>query len=163
MKSPFNSPRALFALLTALCPVCIVIGVLLGIQMGIAPVHLRAELEGLTVTDVLILLSMAANIVLWAAAWFSFMGLCRRMMQGGTAFTKENRRTLCIIGGCVAAIGVLVFLRCVPRLWTAPLLYSLLEAVAVPCGFWTVALLAFILRRLLKKAMALEEDQRGVI
>ncbi len=163
MKKWFSEPRSLFALLWALSLACIAAGTLLGLQMGAAPVHLRAELEGLTFTDVLILLSMAANILLWAVAWLSFMGLCRRMMKGLSAFSPENRRTLGVIGGCVAMIGLMVFLRCVPRLWTAPLLYSMLEAIVLPGTFWTVAILAFILRRLLKKAMVLEEDQRDVI
>ncbi len=163
MKKGTEQLRNLFGLLWVLSLVCMVVGLMIGADLGASPVIRRMGRAGTSVADVLILLSAAANDVLWMAAWASFMGLCRRMMRGGTAFTPENRRTLGTIGACVALIGLLVFLRCVSRLWTAPLLYSLLEAIVVPGTFWTVALLAFILRQLLKKAMVLEEDQQGVV
>ncbi|MBQ8202137.1 MAG: DUF2975 domain-containing protein [Clostridia bacterium] len=163
MKKWLDSPKPLFTVLRVLSAMAAMMGVLLTAELGMAPVITRMRTEGVSAADVLILLAMLSGAVLWLTAWSDFRRMCGRLMQGESAFTPENSRTLRLIGRCTGGIGLLIFLRCAPRLLTAPLLYSLLETIVIPGVFLTVTLAAVILQRLLDHAMALEEAQRDVI
>lgn len=152
MKKWFDSPKVLFAILQVVSVIAILGGVWLSVVGGILPamgiVH--------TVTAIV-------NDVLWVLAWGSFMGMCGRLMRESTAFTTANSRTLRTIGLCVLGIGAVVCLRGLPGLLTDPDLFSIIEAIILPGTFLTIAMLAFILRRLLDHAMALEEAQADVV
>lgn len=168
MKTWFDTPQQLFKVLRVLSGVCLVLGAVLSMVAGVQPEIEEMQRGPVSVSNVVTLLSMAVNMVLWSVAWAAFMGLCERMSRGGTAFTEKNSRTLSIIMVCVAAIGGVLCLRgVVDRIceWSTPGLgvVYFAEIIVLPGTFWTVALLAYILRKLLKNAMALEEDQRGVI
>ncbi len=173
MKTWFDTPRQLFAVLRALSVVCVVIGIALSAAEGVLPEIKAMGSTGVTALGVFNLATMAVNALLWCVAWGAFMGLCGRMMQGGTAFTAENSRTLRTITVCVAAIGTLLLMRGLPemaRVFREPelgLLYLLTRyfplGVVLPGVFGTAAVLATILRRLLDNAIALEAEQQDVV
>jgi len=161
MKKWLDSPKHLFGVLCVVAVMAIAGGVWLSVSCGLMQV-MAGEVV-LTAAVVAYVSIAVINCVLWVIAWCSFLGLCLRQMQGGTAFTEENGRTMQVIGVSVCLIGVLMCLRALPRLIAAPDVYLLIEAVVMPGTFVTVGMIALILRRLLKNAMALEAEQADVI
>lgn len=161
MKKWLDSPKHLFAILRVVAAIAILAGVWLSLSCGVVQV-VTGE-TALTASAVWYVVTALANGVLWVAAWGSFIGMCTRLMQGGTAFTKENSRTLRVIGLCVGLIGAVMCVRALPRLIAAPDVYLVIEAVILPGTFVTVSVIAFILSRLLDHAMALEAEQADVV
>lgn len=156
-----DSPKHLFAVLRVVAVLAIAGGLWLSVSCGVVQV-VTGE-AGLTASNVWYVATALVNCALWTTAWGSFLGLCTRQMQGGTAFTKENCRTMQVIGVCVCVIGGIMCVRALPGLIAAPDMFLLIEAVILPGTFVTVGLIAFILRRLLKNAMALEAEQADVV
>lgn len=161
MKKWLDSPKHLFAILRVVAAIAILAGVWLSLSCGVVQV-VTGE-TALTASAVWYVITALVNGGLWVAAWGSFMGMCTRLMQGGTAFTKENSRTLRVIGLCVGLIGAVMCVRALPRLIAAPDVYLVIEAVILPGTFVTVGVIAFILSRLLDHAMALEAEQADVV
>ncbi len=154
-----HSPRLLFGALRIVAVAAIIAGVWLSLTCGVLQVFDRNAEDmgaGYVVTALM-------NCALWCIAWASFCSMCTRLMKGGTAFTVENSRALHTIGTSVSMISAIMCLRALPRLFAAPDVYLIIEAIILPGTFLTVGVLAFILSRLLKHAMALEEDQADVV
>lgn len=157
-----DSPKHLFAILRVVAVAAIAAGVWLSLSCGVVQV-VTGE-QALTAEAVWYVITALLNGVLWVIAWCSFMGMCTRLMQGGTAFTRLNSRTLKVIGACVCLMGAVMCLRALPRLAADWLnVFLLIEAVILPGTFVTVGMIAFILSRLLNHAMRLEAEQADVI
>ena len=156
-----DSPKCLFASLRVVAVLAILAGVWLSLSCGVVQVVTGAT--ELTASAVWYVITALANAGLWVAAWVSFLGMCTRLMQGGTAFTPENSRTLRVIGSCVGLIGVVMCVRALPGLIASPDVYLVIEAVILPGTFVTVSAIAFILGRLLDHAMVLEAEQADVV
>lgn len=159
MKKWFNTPRYLFGILRVVSVLAIIVGVWLCINESLPNALFRAD--GLM--GDLRVAAAVVNCALWVIAWSSFMGMCRRLMRGGTAFTAANSRTLKGIGICVVLIGAVTCLRALPELVAQADVYRFIEAIVLPGTFLTVGVLAFILSRLLDHAMALEAEQADVV
>lgn len=153
MKRAFRSPKLLFGLLQAVSVLAIAGGLWLSIHLILHQSPLPAGYTAGT----------GLCNVLWCLAWGVFIGMCRRLQGGASAFTAANSRTLMIIALAVTGMAGAVCLMGIGSLTQAVTLTGVILAVILPGTFLTVALLAFILRRLLDNAMALEEAQADVI
>lgn len=161
MKKWLDSPKFLFGALRVVAVAAIAAGVWLSVVCGVLPTF--AQEQGVAPVGVGYVVTSVINCGLWCMAWGTFFGMCGRLMTGASAFTPENGRTLHIIGCSVSLIAGIMCLRATPRLIVTPDIYLVIEAVILPCTFLTVGMLAFILSRLLKSAMALEEEQADVV
>lgn len=161
MKRWLDSPKFLFGALRVVAVAAIAAGVWLSVVCGVLPTF--AEEKGAAPVGVGYVVTSVINCGLWCIAWGAFFGMCGRLMQADTAFTQENSRTLHIIGASVSAIAGIMCLRALPRLIAVPDFFLVIEGVILPGAFLTVGMVAFILCRLLKSAMALEEEQVDVI
>ena len=161
MKKWLDSPKHLFALLRVVAVLAIAGGLWLSVSCGVVQVWTGEA--GLTASAVWYAVTALIDCALWVTAWGSFLGLCTRQMQGGTAFTMANCRTMQVIGVCISVIGGVMCVRALPRLIAAPDVFLVIEAVILPGTFVTIGLIAFILRRLLKNAMVLEAEQADVV
>ena len=160
MMKWLDSPRHLFGLLRVTAVAAIIAGVWMSLNSGVLQFFLPGQESPLGLGYVITAL---INCGLWCVAWGAFFGMCTRLMQGGTAFTAENSRTLRVIGLCVLLMAAVMCIRALPRLIAAPDLFLVIEAVILPGTFLTVGALAFILSRLLDHAMALEQEQADVV
>lgn len=156
-----DSPKHLFGLLRVVAVPAIAVGIWLSVSCGVLPAF--TQTGGAAPTGVGYVVTALINCCLWCVAWGAFAGMCTRLMQGGTAFTAENRRGLRVIGASVSLIAVVMCVRALPRLIAAPDVYILIEAVILPGTFLTVGMIAFILSILLRRAMVLEEEQADVV
>ncbi|MBQ8555397.1 MAG: hypothetical protein IJ438_05915 [Clostridia bacterium] len=189
MKKWLDSPKAIFAALRVLSVAALLLGVGMAVWLNIPPLVSAMVAEPSVPTLALVLALMLvpalANVVLWSIAWVSFLRMCGRLMQGGTAFTAENSRSLGTIGKSVAGMAAATFLRVLPEIAATFGLnmayvqyagndslvrqaltgtaYSCLHLLVLPAVFLTVSMLAFILRRMLNNAMALEAEQADVV
>lgn len=161
MKKWLDSPAFLFGALRVVSALAIAAGVWLSVVCGVLPSFSLDD--GAAPTGVGYVVTSLINCGLWCIAWGAFYGMCGRLMKADTAFTRENGRSLHVIGSSVCAIAGVMCLRALPRLIAAPDIYLVIEAVILPGTFLTVGMLAFILSRLLKNAMALEEEQADVV
>lgn len=161
MKKWLDSPKVIFGVLRVVALAAIALGMWLSVADGVLPYFFPAE--GRTKPGVGYVVTALMNGGLWCIAWCAFIGMCTRLMKGGTAFTKENSRTLVTIAASVALIALVMCVRALPRLIAYFNLALLIEAVVLPGTFLTVAALAFILSRLLNSAMLLEEEQADVV
>lgn len=150
MKKQFDEPRFIFTLLMGASVVAIAAGTYLGVALGM---QVQASVTVLS----------AAGILLWTLAWGSFMAMCNRLRKGESAFSASTGKTLRIIGWCMvglAAVTVLSALIGGSRPGTS---FWLIEFVILPGVFLAVGVVAKILCGLLEHAMALEEEQEGVV
>ena len=161
MKKWLDSPAFLFGALRVVAVLAIAVGVWLSVVCGVLPTF--AQEQGIAPVGVGYVVTSVINCGLWCIAWGAFFGMCGRLMRPGTAFTPENSRTLHIIGASVSLMAGIMCLRALPRLIDVPDIYLVIEAVVLPGTFLTVGMLAFILGRLLKSAMTLEEEQADVV
>jgi len=159
MMKWLDSPRHLFGLLRVTAVAAIAAGVWMSLNNGVVQFFLGQE----SPLGLEYVITALLNCGLWCIAWGSFMGMCTRLMQGGTAFTARNSRSLRVIGICVLLMAAVMCLRALPRLIAAPDLFLIIEAVILPGTFVTVGALAFVLSRLLDHAMALEQEQADVV
>ena len=180
MKKWLDEPKNLFGLLMAASVLAIVMGLYLGLVLGILPEEtllVRATLHSSTAAalndlpDLALLTRLVTGVcmALWCVAWGAFYGLCRRLHRGEGAFQASTGRTLRIIGWSCLGMAAAVLARGVPaavymvRLMNGIDVYTLIETILLPGTFLTVALIAHILRGLLMHAIALEEEQEGVV
>ena len=176
MKKWLDEPRNLFGLLMAASVIAMAVGVYLAVVLGILPAETRLMQVQLTsrpesVPNLTLLTRVMAAVcaALWCVAWGAFYGLCRRLHRGERAFQASTGRALRIIGWCCLGMAAALLARGVPALvYMVRLIrgfdtYTLIEAVILPGTFLTVALIAHILRGLLLHAIALEEEQEGVV
>lgn len=161
MMKWLDSPKGLFSLLRIAAAVAIIAGLYLGVSSGVAAVFQQSGFG--TVLAWWHALTALVCCGLWAAAWWSFLHMCTRLMQGGTAFTKKNGRALLVISRCVCLLAAVMFARALPGLLTSPDVYSAVEAVVLPGVVLCVGAVAAILRSLLVSAMALEAEQADVV
>ena len=161
MRKWLDSPKVLFGLLRVVAAIAIAAGVWLSVVCGVLPTFTRQE--GAAPVGVGYVVTALINCGLWIVAWCAFFGMCTRLMQGGTAFTEANSRTLRVIGASIALIAVVMCVRALPRLIAGLDVYLIIEAVILPGTFLTVGALSLILSRLLDHAMALEEEQADVV
>ncbi len=160
MKRFASDPKPIFTYLLAASVIAIGAGLYLGLTLGMAEISPTA-------------LFAAAGVLLWAAAWGEFMALCLRLRKGESAFTPETGYTLRAIGLCMVALAAvtlgcaalsaspIVLLLGVPA--AVVFLAAVLLGVPVAAIFLGAALAAKILLGLLEHAMALEEEQEGVV
>lgn len=180
MKKWLDEPRNLFGLLMTASVIAIAAGLYLGLVLGILPeetLMVRVTLLSSTAAamndlpDLTLLTRLVTGVcmALWCVAWGAFYGLCRRLHRGEGAFQASTGRTLRIIGWSCLGMAAAVLARGVPaavctvRLAGVIDVYTLVEVVLLPGTFLTVALIAHILRGLLLHAIALEEEQEGVV
>ena len=154
MKKLFSAPKVLFSLLCTLSLIAMGTGVYLGIMLG------------MQIHDAITLVAVV-GMLLWIAAWGTFMALCLRLRKGGSAFTVATGSALRIIGWCMIGLAI-VALACaliahrtghtreVPA-------FQLIEQVLLPGFFLAVAAAAKILRVLLNQAIMIEKEQEGVV
>ena len=147
MKRAWNSPRVIFTALQ----VCSVLAAVEGVAM------LSMTLSGGFP-------AMAAQIVegaLWCVMWLSFLRMCGRLKREPSAFTERNGQTLLVIAVCCGVTGAMLTVEAVAAASMLPrgLLFGgalgSLATVAVFFGMMTVSL---VLRRLLKSAIALQQE-----
>lgn len=156
-----DSPRQLFGILRVIAVIAILAGMWLSLVCGV--VQVVTGVAELTAEAVVYVIAALVNGGLWVVAWGSFMGMCTRLMKGGTAFTVRNSRSLRLIGACVTLMGTVMCVRALPRLVAAPDVFLVIEAVILPGVFVTVGAIAYILSRLLDHAMRLEAEQADVV
>ena len=149
MKKPFPSLKFLFTLLMVASVAAIGVGVYLGIVLG-------APMEGK------LRLLPAVGFVLWSVAWGEFFALCVRLRRGKSAFTPAVGNALSVIGGCMACLAIISLVSALVAGSRAEG-FLLIERVLLPCFFLAVAVVAEILRGLLRHAMAIEKEQEGVV
>lgn len=150
MKKWFCSPKPLFTLLAYAAVIAIGAGAYLGILLG-------TPMPGKT--RILPFL----GIVFWTDAWCEFMAMCLRLRRGDSAFTAATGKTLQMIGGCMVGLAVVTIASAIvggSRLSTG---FWVIELILLPGLFLAVAVVARILRGLVKHAMALEKEQEGVV
>lgn len=161
MMKWLDSPKSLFSLLRITAIAAILAGLYLGVSSGVVAVF--RELGFGSVLAWWYTVTALVCCGLWMAAWWSFLHMCTRLMQGGTAFTKKNGCTLQVISRCVCLLAAVMFARALPGLLTSPDVYSAVEAILLPGVALLVGAVARILRSLLMNAMALEAEQADVI
>lgn len=150
MKHQFDEPRFIFSLLMGASVVAIAAGAYLGVTLGM---QVQASVTVLS----------AAGILLWSAAWVAFMAMCSRLRKGESAFTAASGRTLHIIGWCMVGLAAVTVASALIGSSRANTSHWLIEFVILPGVFLGVAVVAQLLRGLLTHAMALEEEQEGVV
>ncbi len=150
MKKCFESPRCLFTLLVIVSVLAIAAGTYLAVTLG------------MTEPDFIGLVS-AGGLLLWAWAWGEFLAMCIRLRGGESAFTAATGRALRIIGRCMVGLAAAALLCALFDGVRTPNTMYIIETVLLPGFFLAVALAARLLRGLLEHAMALEEEQEGVV
>ena len=150
MKKCFESPRCLFTLLVIVSVLAIAAGTYLAATLG------------MTEPDFVGLVS-AGGLLLWAWAWGEFLAMCIRLRGGESAFTAATGRALRIIGRCMVGLAAAALLCALFDGVRTPNTRYIVETVLLPGFFLAVALAARLLRGLLEHAMALEEEQEGVV
>lgn len=146
----FDEPRFIFTLLMGASVVSIAAGAYLGVMLGM---QVQASVTVLS----------AAGILLWTAAWVAFMAMCNRLRKGESAFTAASGRTLLIIGGCMVGLAAVTVVSALIGGSRPNTSYWVIELIILPGVFLGVAVVAQLLRGLLTHAMALEEEQEGVV
>lgn len=150
MKSWFSVPKHLFTLLVIASVLAVAAGTYLGFALGSAMPGMSRILPFL-------------GIVTWADAWIEFLALCLRLRRGDSAFTASTGRTLHRIGWCMVALAAIAVLSAVIGGSRADVTWLLVEYLLLPGVFLAVYVVSKILRGLLQHAMALEEEQEGVV
>ncbi len=149
MKKPFPSLKFLFTLLMIASVVAIAAGVYLGIVLG-TPMQGRTRILP------------ASGFVVWSVAWGEFFAMCVRLRQGKSAFTPAIGSSLSVIGKCMACLAVIALVSALMG-GSRAAGFLLMERILLPGFFLAVAVVAEILRGLLRHAMALEKEQEGVV
>lgn len=153
MKTRSREQKVIFTLLMAASVAAIAAGAYLGVTLGM---QIQASVTALS----------AAGVMMWTAAWGSFLVMCLRLHRGESAFTASTGKVLSIIGWCMAGLAA-VTIAC--AVITVALnrgrdpLFWLIELVILPCFFLAAAAAATILRGLLVHAMSIEKEQEGVV
>ena len=145
MKRMVNSERFVFTALQVCSVVAMIFG--LGETMSLSP-GASAILP-------------AMIYALWCAMWVSFLRMCGRLKRESSAFTEANARTLMVIAVCCAAAGIIMVVEALVTsagMVRGLLLGGWLGGLATEAIFFGVAAVALVLRRLLKSAMALQQD-----
>lgn len=150
MKKWFADPKNLFTLLVIAAVIAITAGVYLGVVLGLS--------MGGAVTAL-----SAVGMLLWAWAWGEFLAMCLRLRKGESAFTASTGRTLRIIGWCMVGLATVTVLSALLDGVRTPNGLFIIATVILPGFFLAVGVVAKILRGLLEHAMALEEEQEGVV
>ncbi len=149
MKKHFSELKLLFTLLAVASVIAIAAGTYLGVTLGFAGGTLTAALT-------------VAGLLLWALIWGDFIAMCLRLRTGESAFTAANHRTLRVIRNGLIGLAIVTEAAA----WIGGCrdgIYQVIERVLLPGFFLAVALAAHMLCRLLNHAMALEEEQEGII
>lgn len=151
MKKAWNHPKVIFTALQV-CSVIALLPALIGAEGAV---------KGLAQGEPLVALHLAAGTGLWGWMWLSFLLMCGRLKREASAFTQRNARTLLVIAVCCGAFGAIMALEAVvsARVLARGLLFGgWLGSLANVAMFFGVAAVALVLRRLLKSAMALQQD-----
>ena len=158
MKKFFGSTRVVFTLLQACSVIALIAAVWELTETSYDLQFLSTVLEGYAVPTLVMRLIETA---LWCVMWVSFLLMCGRLKREPSAFTPRNARTLLIIAVCCGGTGALLTAEAIIA-GTSPVRGLLLGGwlgniggVVIFFGGMTVAL---VLRRLLRSAMALQED-----
>ena len=146
----FDEPRFIFSLLMGASVVAIAAGAYLGVALGM---QVQASVTVLA----------AAGILLWAVAWGAFMAMCNRLRKGESAFSASTGKTLRIIGWCMAGLTAVTVLSALIGGSRPGTSFWLIEFILVPGIFLAVGVAARILCGLLEHAIALQEEQEGVV
>lgn len=150
MKNNPNDAKQSFTLLALVSVIAIGLGAYLGVTLGMA------------VQPSVTVLS-AAGILLWALAWGVFLRMCMQLRRGGSAFTPATEKTLLIIRRCMIALAALTILAAAISLDRPGTAAAFIGMGLLPGVFLSAALAAGVLRGLLTRAMAIEEEQEGVV
>ena len=151
MQKAWNDPKVIFTALQA----CSVIALLPAL------IALEAAAKGAAQGEPLVTLQMGAGAFCWGWMWLSFLLMCGRLKREPSAFTERNARTLMVIAACCSGLGVLTAVENVieaQMLSRGLLLGGWLGGLATIAMFFGVAAVALVLRRLLRSAMALQQD-----
>ena len=146
MKKIWNDARFVFTALQ----VCSVIAMAMGAALA-------TTVRGVTVSSVV----TVGEIALWWVMWWSFLRMCGRLKREPSAFTQANARTLLVIAVCCGASGLMAAVEAVVFAATVGrglLFGGWMGGLATVAFYFGVAAVALILLRLLKSAMALQQD-----
>ena len=150
MKKYFSIPKHLFTLLAIASVIAIGAGAYLGFTLGSVMPGISRILPFL-------------GIMIWAETWGEFMALCLRLRKGESAFTASTGKTLGHIGWCMVALaGIALVCALIDGSRNAPA-FQVVEYVLLPGLFLAVYVVTKILRGLVTHAIALEEEQEGVV
>ena len=149
MKKPFSDIRIVFSLLVGISIMAACFGAFLSFRLC----------QG---TDISVQMLAVGGQALWQGAWIVFARLCLRLRRGESAFTPATGKALTLIGWCMAGLAV-VSLVCALIAPSRSAGFLLIEAVLLPGFFLAVGVVAKLLQGLLTHAMAIEEEQEGVV
>ena len=151
MKRLVNDTRFVFTALQVCSVIAMIPAVYLAWQAG------AADGAG----TALAFCAAVAEGLVWIAMWVSFFLMCGRLKREPSAFTARNARTLLFIAVCCVALGVIMI---ADGMVTAARLAGSLFFIGMPGSLASVAVcfgvgaVALVLRRLLRSAMALQQD-----
>ena len=151
MKKAWNDPKVIFTALQV-CSVIAMLPALVSIELAV-----KGALHG---QPGVVAVWMAVS-ALWLTMWTSFLLMCGRLKREPSAFTERNARALMVIAVCCGLLGL-------PSLgWVVTGMgswdFGRFGSSVILQGFdmvvcFGVAAVALVLRRLLRSAMALQQD-----
>lgn len=150
MKNWFSTPKHLFTLLVIAAVIAMAAGIYLGVTLGM---QVQASVT----------LLAAAGIGLWVWAWGDFLALCLRLRKGESAFTPSTGATLHRIGWYMLGLAAITLVCAVIGGARANTAFWPIEFILLPGLFLAVFVVSKILRGLLRHAIALEEEQEGIV
>ena len=149
MKKLLNNLRFIFTALQ----VCSVIAILAGfwtIWLVWPQHHLVGQYLFLT------------ELALWCVIWIAFLRMCGRLKREPTAFTERNAKTILLIAVCCGLTGLLMTTEMIVELAGLIQLmgYGFLMSTYLfsPLIVFGVMAIALVLHRLLRSAIALQQD-----
>lgn len=143
MKKMWNDAKFVFTALQA----CSIVAMVMGVA-------LMTTVRGVTVSSVV----TVGEAVLWWMMWWSFLRMCGRLKREPSAFTQANARTLLVIAVCCGVSGLLEAVVFATTVGRGLLFGGWMGGLATVAFYFGVAAVALILLRLLKSAMALQQD-----
>lgn len=152
MKKAWNNPKFIFTALQV-CSVIAMLPALISMELAV-----KGALHG----QLGVVAAWGTVSALWITMWTSFLLMCGRLKKEPSAFTERNARTLLVIAVCCVLLGL-------PSLgWIVVAAMGSgdmgwFDSSVVMQGFdivvfFGVAAVALVLRKLLRSAMALQQD-----
>ena len=170
MRKSLNSPSTIFTMLQVVTILLSLMGVWIAVTLlytGILALQTGYPDIGMPLGSYVTLLtvgflSVLTVSVVCAVAMYTFFRLCERLKKG-TAFTRANEQALKRIALCCVIVGLTLLFSCIV-LWVAEsvwgyvmgLYWLQMLVVAVLCS--AVALIAWALALLVRRAVALQEE-----
>ena len=170
MRKSLNSPSTIFTMLQVVTILLSLMGVWIAVTLlytGILALQTGYPGIGMPLGSYITLLTVGFLSVLTvsgccAVAMYTFFRLCGRLKQG-TAFTRANEHAMARIALCCLIAGLTLLISCA-ALWAAESVWGCvmglywLEMAIMAVLFLAVALIAWALTLLVRRAVALQEE-----